>query len=180
MAAKVNTTKRFRPACRLEPFDPRHAARVMSWVTDAREAFWLAPRTRPPLTAEEVLSWQQPGHQSLLLFPLEGVEPVGYGELNVMTSHPRRYWLGHLIVDPGCRGCGYGVQLTKLLLWRAFSRHGAHEVSLVVFPENRAAIACYQRAGMVEDGHETHAFPAYDQRVRLLRMVARGWVGRSE
>ena len=174
MAANPRASKSAPSVCRLEPFDPRYAHRVLSWISSPEEAYWVAPRTAPPLTAEEVLQWQAPGHQPFLLYETEHPEPIGYGELNVLGGSGRRYWLGHLILDPAHRGRGVGQQLTRLLIWRAFTRHAAHEVSLVVFPENRQAILCYEAAGMRPDGYETHELASYSRRVRLLRMVARG------
>lgn len=176
MAANPETRRRTLPSCRLELFDPAFADTVMSWVHGPREAQWLAPRSTPPLSAEEVLNWQRPGHEAHLLMEQGRAAPVGYGELNVLTGHDHRYWLGHLIVDPEQRGRGCGVQLTRLLLWRAFALRGATDVTLVVFPENKAAIACYRAAGMRGDGYESHDFPAYGPGIRLLRMVATGVV----
>lgn len=173
MAANPRTRRRTLPPGTLAPFTPVHAERVMSWVTSAQEAYWIAPRTRPPLTAREVLNWQVPGHSAFLLFAPNVADPIGYGELNILTGALRRFWLGHLIVDPAQRGRGYGVQLTRLLLREALIRRAAHDVTLVVFPENRGAIACYQAAGMRITGYEMHEFPAYNQRVRLVRMEAR-------
>lgn len=172
MAVNPNT-RQTRPRCRLVPFRVAHARQVLAWVASPQEAYWLAPRTRPPLSTRTVLHWQEPGHQAFLLLRSKNDQPVGYGELNELTGQPNRYWLGHLIVDPAHRGHGFGVQLTRLLIERAFYRHGARDVTLVVFPENTAAIACYQTAGMHQAGFETHAFPAYGQTVQLLRMAVR-------
>jgi len=174
MAANPDTRKPAAPVCRLVPFHPGYADLVLSWIQDAQEAYWLAPRTPPPLTASEVLHWQAPGRQAFMLIEPGTPAPLGYGELNILNAAARRYWLGHLIVAPARRGCGLGVQLTRLLLWEAFRRQGAREISLVVFPENRRAIACYEAAGLRADGHERHDFPAYGQQVNLLRMAARG------
>jgi ribosomal protein S18 acetylase RimI-like enzyme len=163
------------PACRLEPFDPAYADTVITWVRDEREAFWLAPRNRPPLTADQVLGWQTEGHRAFMLVRPGQMAPVAYGELNDLSGSPRRFWLGHLVVDPAERGRGYGIQLTRLLVWHAFSRCGARDVTLVVFPENRRAIASYRTAGLRDDGWETHTFPAYGRTARLLRMTAKGY-----
>lgn len=174
MAAHVRTSQKIRPVCRLQPFLPQHADTVMSWVRGEREAYWLAPRTRPPLTASEVLHWQMPGHQPFLMFEVGYPEPRAYGELNKLGETPGAYWLGHLLVDPEHRGRGFGVQLTKLLLWQAFQHQKAREVSLVVFPDNHQAIAAYKAAGMRESGYETHDFPVYGRQAKLLRMTATG------
>lgn len=171
MAANPGQRARANLRCRLVPFEPQYAERVIGWVRDAREAYWFAPRTAPPLTAAEILAWQVPGHSAHLLLA-QGGEPVGYGEVNRLGPGPGRYWLGHLIVDPAWRGQGYGRELSLLLLRHAFSQLRARRVTLVVFPENRAAIASYRAAGMREDGYETHEFPAYGRRACLLRMVA--------
>jgi len=152
---------------------PCHADLVISWVCGPLEAYWLAPRTPPPLTAASVVQWQGPQRHAYLLLDDERGLPVGYGEVNVLNTQARRYWLGHLLVDPRHRGHGLGRTLTRLLLEEAFQRYGAQEVSLVVFPDNRRAIASYRAAGMLMDGHERHEFPAYGQTVDLVRMTAR-------
>lgn len=156
---------------RLEAFDPAHADLIVSWILDEHEAYWLAPQTPPPLTADHVRHWKQPGHEPLQLVDDGDPAPIAYGELNVLSAQDGRYWLGHLIVDPERRGRGVGRALTELLLNRAFNQYGARRVCLVVFPENRPAIASYRSAGMYEDGHEEHHLAAYGQRVTLLRMV---------
>lgn len=155
---------------RLMPFEDEHAARVASWVLDEREAYLIAPRTPPPLTAEKIRGWSGPGRQQFLLIEIGKKRPVAYGELNVLRTAERHFWLGHLIVDPRRRGRGLGTRLTRLLLERAFNQQGARRVTLVVFPENHRALACYRAAGLREAGAEIHYFPPYDRRVRLLKM----------
>jgi RimJ/RimL family protein N-acetyltransferase len=171
--AVVPTRERIRPeAARLAPFDDRFAQHVLSWVGTPREEYWLAPRTRPPLTISKLLAWSGAGHRPMMLVTPEYPEPLAYGEVNVLNEKRREYWLGHLIVDRQRRGSGLGRRLTELLLLHAFGELGARRVSLVVFPENAAAVACYRSAGMHADGHEIHSFAAYRRRERLLRMVA--------
>jgi [ribosomal protein S18]-alanine N-acetyltransferase len=172
VALKPGRRKTRLPRYNLEQFDPAHAELVASWIRDAREAYWVAPKTPPPVTAEAVRSWNRPGHQQLQLVPAAGRPPVAYGELNVLHVDRGLYWLGHLIVAPRQRGRGIGQALTKALLARAFKLYAAVEVTLVVFPENATARACYKNAGMHEDGWEVHQLAAYRRRVRLLRMTA--------
>ena len=160
------------PPCRLVPFDSARAELVLSWPRDAREVYWLAPKTHPPLTTAEILRWRKPGHDPYMLLEADREEPIGYGELNGLGGRRRQYWLGHLIVDPAHRGRGCGVLLTRLLLREAFERRGARRVTLVVFPENRRALTCYRAAGMGEDGYETHTFAAYGRQECLVRLAA--------
>ena len=156
---------------RLEPFMFGHAEIVASWVRTPREAYQLAPRTAPPIDAAKVRGWSAEGHSQLVLCEAGRSGIVGYGELNALHSNRSEFWLGHLIVDPDRRGAGFGLELTRLLLWRAFHRLRARRVSLVVFADNRAAVECYKRAGFCPDGHEVHELPAYGGPARLVRMA---------
>jgi RimJ/RimL family protein N-acetyltransferase len=157
----------------LEEFAPPHAQSIATWVTGAEDLMWLAPRTFPPLDAAKVCGWAAPGHQCFTMTHAIRPEPVGYGEINVLNMRRREYWLGHLVIAPAARGRGLGTILTRLLLGRAFVNCGARRVTLVVFPENKAAIRAYQAAGFRSDGYELHHFPPYQRAVELLRMEAR-------
>jgi RimJ/RimL family protein N-acetyltransferase len=172
MAAHPTTRNARLASCRLVPFEATWAARLVSWVTSDQELYWLAPKTHPPLTPVSVVAWRGPDHSPYVLLPQAGADPVGYGELNRLTRGIRQYWLGHLVVDPARRGLGYGVELTRRLLREAFEERGAERVTLVVFPQNEAALKCYLSAGMRLDGHETHEFRLYGRRERLVRLVA--------
>lgn len=165
-----------RPPTRLERFDPRHAELVASWVRSEREAYWLAPHTPPPITAERVLGWSVEGRHALQLMEGGTPVPVAYGELNVLNAAAREYWLGHLIVDPDRRGRGLGVRLVELLIERGFRRLGARRISLVVFTDNVVAQRSYRSAGMRDEGYEVHRFPAYGTSERLLRMAIEDWM----
>lgn len=158
-----------RPRGELRAFRAQDAPCVAGWIGPA-DAYWLAPRSRPPLTVQSVLSWGgSDGRRFVLVRP--GGAPVAYGEINRLSFSRRTWWLGHLIVDPDQRGRGYGRLLAGRLIERAFETCGASRVTLVVFPENTAAIACYRAVGMRDDGFETHYFPHYRRRVRLLRLA---------
>ena len=172
MALKPIDVQPLEAALRIEPFNPTYADLVLSWVQDAREAYWLAPKTAPPLTTAHIRAWAAAAYQPLLFARAGWARPVAYGELNILSGPRRHYWLGHLILDPTWRGRGLGRAFTRLLLARSFSCCGAQAVSLVVFPENLRAIACYRAAGLYDDGYEVHVLPPYDRRVRLLRMTA--------
>lgn len=158
---------------RLWPFDAHFAPLVASWVTSPTEAYWLAPRTAPPITARRVIGWQMPGAFPLMLTREGGGGPLAYGELNLLNSWQSEYWLGHLIVDPARRGRGLGRELTRLLVERAFERLHATRVTLVVFAENVGAARCYESLGFTVDGFETHYFPPYQREAELTRMSMR-------
>ena len=171
MAAEPIQECRAEPRLRLAPPEFRYAARVASWVCNDVELFEFAPRERAPLTVEKVLSWQVPGRSPRLLCRLERNDPIGYGEINLLSAARREYWLGHIILDPAYRGSGLGAAFVRLLLRAAFDELPAERVSLVVFPANRAAVSCYRRVGMSDIGYENHYFAARNRHCRLLRMA---------
>ena len=139
---------------------------------------WLAPGTLPPLTATKVCSWQRDSKRLFQLHIGSEPGPCAYGEINLMQSNPVHNWIGHIIVAPARRGCGIGGQLVSLLLREAFVANAAQFVSLVVFPENHAAKRCYQRAGFVYAGDESHRFRPGEPHYRMQRMTIarRRWV----
>jgi ribosomal protein S18 acetylase RimI-like enzyme len=161
---------------RLAPFSSAMLERVASWAADPHDAFLVAPQTPPPITADSVRAWVAASTHPYLL--LRNGAAVAYGELNLLREQTRRWWLGHLLVDPALRGRRLGRILVQHLLRVAFREHAASAVTLVVFPGNETAIKSYQAAGMTVEGFEFHYFTPYQQRSRMLRMVAyarTGW-----
>ncbi len=64
-----------------------------------------------------------------------------------------------------------GVLMVGLILDEGFRNRRLERVSLVVFPENLAAIRCYRRAGFLDAGEQVRYFPTTGRRCRLLRMT---------
>ena len=155
---------------RLRPFNEGHGSTIAGWVQTARQLLWLAPATEMPLTAEKVVGWTRPTGQAFILTRDGHDTPLGYGELNPMRRQPRHLWLGHAIVCPDQRGRGIGQALVQALVDHAFDRLGADRISLIVFPENVAAIECYKRVGFIPVGHEYHRFGQSSKRHRFLRL----------
>jgi len=162
---------------RLTPFRVWQAPIIARWVKSEEELRWLAPSTPPPLTAEKVAAWKRPGGEAFVLAMGGDDAPAGYGELNPMRSGCGDLWLGHLIVRPDLRGRGVGTFLSRALLSEAFEQRGADRVSLIVFPDNLAALRCYRRAGFITAGEEHHQFGGAGSTHRLLRLeIARATV----
>jgi len=154
----------------LAPFDPRYAPEVAQWVETDEQLRWVAPSTRPPLTTAKVTGWRKPSGEAFTLLREADRQAVGYGELNSMRKEPGHLWLGHLVVRPDQRGKGAGQVLVRALLAYASERHLASRVSLIVFPDNTAALKCYRRVGFTIVGEEYHQFGGVGPRRRLLRL----------
>ncbi len=154
---------------RLSAFSPQHADAVAAWAPTPEALRWLAPSTSFPLTASGVSAWQRPHTRAFVLLTRSGAGPLGYGEINPMKADPRHFWLGHIVVDPRLRGRGLGRVLVHRLLDVARFEYRATRVSLIVFPENRGAIRCYESAGFDRAGDELHRFSACETPMLLQR-----------
>ncbi len=155
----------------LADFDRMWAGQVASWARDPAELFWLAPKTIPPLDAMKVLAWPGAGDSPLLFYQDDRATPVGYLELNPMPVDSGHYWLGHCVVDPLQRGTGVGREMILTTLELAFRQKRARRISLVVFPENAPAVACYRRCGFLTAGEQIKFFPVTGQQHRMIQMT---------
>lgn len=159
--------------CYIEPFEPSWAPTVAAWVQSEQELLWLAPATAPPLTAAKVANWSRDGRRAYVL-RLNGLaEPIGYAELGPMPGRARQMWVGHFIIAPPRRRQGLGKRFLRLLLARAFGPLGANDVCLIVFPDNHAAIRCYQAVGFKPAGQERRYFEPTGCEHALIRMSIR-------
>jgi RimJ/RimL family protein N-acetyltransferase len=155
----------------LAAFEPQWASSVVQMVLDDRELFWLAPKTPPPLTADKVRAWAGPGCTPMLFHHRTSPQPLGYVELNTMPSSSRHLWMGHCILRPDRRGGGLGQRMVEMLIEMAFTQRRANMISLVVFPENHAAIKCYLAAGFERINHETKFFNTTQQEHTMVHMA---------
>lgn len=159
---------------KLADFEAKQANTILGWVTSPQLLRWVAPSTSAPLTIEKIIQWKKPRGEAYVLLgpddqPSGETIPLGYGELNPMRYEPDHLWLGHIIVSPEARGCGLGKLLVQKLLEQSITRHRATIISLIVFPENIDAIACYKSVGFRLLREESHRFgqgPLH----RLLRL----------
>lgn len=158
-------------ACRLRQFDPRLAGLLVPWVDSPQVLRWLAPSAVPPLTAETVRCWHRADGRSLCLVGSRSTRLMAYGELNPMRHQVEHYWLGHILVNPSQRGRGLGTRFVQAMETYAFDTMGALQLTLVVFPDNDAAVRCYRRAGFRDVGEEDHRFTSAGPSFRLLRMT---------
>lgn len=160
---------RVRATC-LTPFDLLYAPSVASWVRSDRELSWVAPGTPPPLSGRKVADWAKARSNRYLLWLAGADGPSAYSELEFMPGRRDQMWIGHLLVDPECRGRGTGLRFVDFLLGVAFLTHAVSSVLLVVVPENRRAIRCYERAGLAVIGQEHRHFKSTRRSFTFLQM----------
>ena len=146
------------PPYSLSIYNSVMAPLIVSWVRDDHELFWLAPKTEPPLTPAKIHAWPGADGCPMLLCHDDRSEPLGYLELNPMPGRPLHFWIGHCIIRPDQRGMRLGRKMMSMVLAEAFLNLSGSRVSLVVFPDNHAAIACYLAAGMIDAGEQRKYF----------------------
>ncbi|MCK4659651.1 MAG: GNAT family N-acetyltransferase [Phycisphaerae bacterium] len=164
----------------LRRFLSLYAETVAGWVADDQELFWLAPSTEAPLTADKVLGWARKAGHPFLLCTGDDECPIGYAELNPLRRRRDHLWVGHVIVAPAWRGHGVGVLFMRMLLEHAYNDLRANQVSLVVFPNNHAAIQCYLRVGFTSREEQYHKFGRPAKSYRMLHLVSVGRVPPAE
>ena len=120
-------TLRFRPAC---------AEDYPLFLRLYREL-----RVEDPPADEEV--WASHVAPDAWIMEREG-EPVGYAFRQILDEEG---YLRHLVVDPGCREEGLG-HAAMAQLTRELRAAGVRRLRLNVKPDNRAAIALYERHGL--------------------------------
>jgi len=155
---------------RLVAFRSGDAQVLLQWVRTPLDLRWLAPNTSWPLTEEKILAWTARGGEALVLRSTLDDSMIGYGEVNAFEGRGRETWLGHIIIDPAKRGSGLGFELTCELLRHTFVVREASRVSLIVFPDNAAAVNCYLRAGFQVVRTERHRPADSNELLSLVRL----------
>lgn len=155
----------------LTKFDKLYAPLVTSWVRSEGELTMLAPGTPPPLSPHKVNSWGGHASHRFLFWGDASADPIGYAELNKMPRQPHRIWIGHFLVSPQFRGRKIGQRFCQGLLARTFNDLAASEALLIVFPDNAAAIRCYESCGLTIESQEKKYFKHSRKEHVFLRMV---------
>ena len=155
----------------IRAYDPAYGATVARWVGSCEELFWLAPSSSWPLTGDQVTGWvNHSTDQPVLLFQTGREIPCGYAELNPLRSSSSHLWIGHVVIEPAHRCRGLGRRFMHMLTERAWSDPNVRRLTMVVFPENTAALSCYEAIGFRIIGRERHQFGTDKKNHLMLRL----------
>ena len=86
---------------------------------------------------------------------------VGHFQI-VFNRRLRTAGLGRIALDPKIRGQGYGSQMMRIVLDRAFSPAWVHRVDLNVYAHNARAVSLYKAAGFTLEGTRRETTPIGD------------------
>ncbi|MEM9655829.1 MAG: GNAT family N-acetyltransferase [Actinomycetota bacterium] len=145
MTVEAQTADGTTPPEVLVPFEPDHGPTVVGWPRSRAEIDAWCGLDREVIEVDQLIAWAAQADVLAFVFckPEDG-EPLGYGEL-WLDDEEAEVELGRLIVDPAARNRAVGRRLVIALA--EVARHHFPTVVLRVRRENRAAIACYRRAG---------------------------------
>lgn len=144
----------------LQPFERKDFSQLMEWVQSPEFLLqWAGPIFAYPLDEGQLQRYLEKARED----PPErrifkAIEPgtsrvIGHGELDDLDWRNRSARMARVLIgEPSSRGKGLGVQMVKKILEVGFRQLKLHRIDLVVFDFNRAAIACYERAGFIKEG----------------------------
>lgn len=143
---------------RLRPYRKKDTECIRNWITDEESHMkWCAGRLPFGFTAEQF--WEKMedeeaewGDCAFTASDDDG-KPVGFFKLNINETENTGF-MKYIIVDNRERGRGLGGQMLALAARYASEIAGLKALSLIVFDDNTAAVACYKKAGF-QPGQET-------------------------
>jgi len=156
----------------LQPFNPRYAPLVASWMPDSLALRQVDPLADSAITADLILRWMERADYPFMLLPTPQGDPVGYGELHY-PRHMPGIVAQHVMVDPRVRGQGYGWTLIERLGHVAHARFGEERLGIQVEQAHVTAIALLKAMGFAEVSPVTLMPPTGGQGVSAMLLSAR-------
>lgn len=169
------------PEVRFRPFQPQDYPRLLAAV-DSLPALvqWAGPFFRFPLDEAQLESYRasaegDPSTRRIYTACDGEGRPVGHFELNDIDGHSAR--LCRVLIDPQCRGRGFGRAMVRQALRIAFDEMRLQRVDLGVFDFNTDAIRCYELEGFVKEGHLRQARRVGDEiwNLDLMAILESEW-----
>jgi RimJ/RimL family protein N-acetyltransferase len=146
---------------RLEPFGKNDFQQLITWIGDERLLMnWSGSLFRFPLT-EESLDWyirdtNIPGISEAFVYKViegETGAVIGHISLGGLSWKNRSARISRVLIgEASQQGKGFCQSMIKAVLKTGFEELGLHRIGLGVYDFNKAAIRCYEKAGMRVEG----------------------------
>lgn len=135
-------------------------------VADPDELFFVYPRGRFPLTAEQLQELARTRQE--LTVAVDGLDVVGFANLyDYETGH--KAFIGNVVVHRAWRGRGLGRRLVTHMLDLALGKHDLAATHISVFGHNTPAMLLYTHLGFAPYALEERRDPS-GRRVALVHM----------
>jgi RimJ/RimL family protein N-acetyltransferase len=144
----------------LEYFTANDFEQLKEWITDEEILMnWSGALFSFPLT-QKSLDWyienvNDTRHSDAFVYKVtETVTGIVIGHISLggISRKNRAGRISRVLVSPAYQGKGYCCQMVKQVLKIGFEELQLHRISLGVYDFNKAAIRCYQKAGLVIEG----------------------------
>jgi len=142
----------------LQPFNPRHAPLVASWIPDHAALCLLSIDHEPVVSPDLILRWMERADHPFMLLNEPDAPPVAYGELIFPRDFPG-IAAQHVIVDPRFRGRGFGWTIIERLGHAAHARFGFERLGMTVDANNDFALALLAAMGFATLGRRLVVSP---------------------
>lgn len=158
------------PDVALLPFRREDAPTMARWLADPRVLAAAAPGWPHPVSATHILReyFEDGSPAEHFRAALDGVT-IGHAALRATAEASGHLY--HILVDPLLHGRGFGGALMRAVCRLAFDERGLHRLTLYVFDDNAAAIACYLRAGFRIEGHHRDTYRQGDRWLSTYSMA---------
>jgi RimJ/RimL family protein N-acetyltransferase len=144
----------------LEYFTNNDFTQLIDWIKDEEALMnWSGSLFSFPLTKES-MDWYIEDVNDISnsdAFIYKAIETttgkvVGHISLGGISKKNKAGRISRVLVDPASQGKGYCCQMVKAVLKIGFEDLHLHRICLGVYDFNKAAIRCYQKAGLVIEG----------------------------
>lgn len=162
----------------LEYFTNNDFTQLMQWVNDEETLMnWSGALFSFPLT-QSSLEWyiedvNDIENSDVFIYKAihtETGDVVGHISLGGISKKNKAARISRVLVAPGYQGRGYCRQMVSAVLKIGFEDLQLHRICLGVYDFNKAAISCYQKAGMVIEGTNRDCLLFKDQWWSLVEM----------
>lgn len=145
---------------RLEYFGSDDIHQLMEWIQDEETLMnWSGALFSFPLT-QDSMEWyiedvnDISSSEAFIYKAIEETtgEVVGHISLGGISKKNKAGRISRVLVAPQSQGKGYCSRMVKAVLKIAFEDLHLHRICLGVYDFNKAAIRCYEKAGMVIEG----------------------------
>jgi RimJ/RimL family protein N-acetyltransferase len=145
---------------KLEYFSKDDFTQLMDWIKDEEALMnWSGSLFSFPLTKES-MEWYIEDVNDINnsdAFIYKAIETatgkvVGHISLGSISKKNKAARISRVLVDPAAQGKGYCCQMVQAVLKIGFEDLQLHRICLGVYDFNKAAIRCYQKAGLLIEG----------------------------
>ena len=120
---------------------------IMNWIRDEKSCrIWAGPGLRFPFVWDRLITDLGFFTYDTYVLADNKDNPVGLGQIIDRDGHQH---LARILVNPDCRGLGYGRVLCNKLIERGRSQNKNKPFSLNVNRHNKVAIKLYESLGFI-------------------------------